>query len=69
MKKNIWYKSIWFFACLLIIVFLGRTLFDYINYDDYNSAPFSAFVLLNCLLYLLPSLLLFLISYLLKKYY
>ena len=55
-------------SLVLIIIFIIWLIIDYINYDSFsNSAPFYAYILIRSLEFILPSLILFIISIVLKK--
>lgn len=55
-------------SLVLIIIFIIWLVIDYINYDtSSNSAPFYAYILIRSLEFILPSLILFVISIVLRK--
>lgn len=62
------YKVFYGAALLLLLAFCADTCLDYISYNTtMNSAPFSAFVLVNALLFLLPDLICLFLGYFFKK--
>ena len=55
-------------SLVFIIIFIIWLIIDYINYDSFsNSTPFYAYILIRSLEFILPSLILFIISIVLKK--
>lgn len=63
MKKEIWYKLFYIIGSLLVICFIALFLLDYFTYDSVNnSAPFYVFVIKNALIYLLPSIISFIVG-------
>lgn len=66
MKNNI-YKFLYFISILLIIGFIIFIVLDYLKYDVSNSAPFYIFIIFRSIEFLLPSLICFIIGFILKK--
>lgn len=65
-KENI-IKVLYAISISLIIVFLIILAIDYSKYDTYtNSAPFSTFIIIRTLEFIVPSIILFLIARRLK---
>lgn len=55
-------------SLVLIIIFIIWLIGDYLNYDpSSNSAPFYAYILVRSLEFILPSIILFVISIVLRK--
>lgn len=67
MKKANIYKFLYCLSIMLIIGFCIMLIADYLNYDNSNSAPFYAFVIVRCIEFLLTSLTLFIIGKIVKK--
>ena len=68
--KRKYNKAIFCFSAIYVLVFVIDTLYDYVRYDSMlNSAPFSAFVLVNAIECLLPGALLAGLGFLLKRKY
>ena len=68
MKKLHWWKLCLLVGILLIIVFIIAVIRDYAAYNTtLNSAPFSLWIWVNGICYLLPAAILFLAAFLLKK--
>lgn len=68
MKKGNIYKALFLISGVLILVFCVGTIVDYINYSTtLNSAPFYVFVLANTVMYILPSFILAILAFVLKK--
>lgn len=59
MKKETMYKILFSISVLLLAAFVVKTIIDYITYSTtLNSAPFSVFVLVNAIEFILPSVVL-----------
>ena len=55
-------------SAILVIVFIIKSIIDYSNYSAIeNSAPFSAWVLVNALYFLIPAIILFVVGLIVKK--
>lgn len=68
MKKEIIYKLLLIISTLLLITFFILIIIDYSKYDSLvNSAPFSTLVLIRTLEFILPSILLLILSHILKS--
>ncbi len=68
-KKNL-YKFLYCISIFLIIGFCIRVGIDYTKYDiNNNSAPFNIFIISRIIEFILPSVILFIISIVLKKKY
>lgn len=68
MKKVNFIKICFVLSGLFLFCFIGKTIFDYIQYSaTLNSAPFSLWILENIVCFLLPSILIFIVAFLLKK--
>ena len=68
------WKKLWNYllviTILLIVIFLFIVGIDYYNYDTLNnSAPFYTYIIVRSLEFILPSIILFLISLWIKKNY
>ena len=62
------YKVFYAAALVLLLAFCAATCMDYVAYTaTLNSAPFSAFVLVNALVFLVPDLLCLLLAHFFKK--
>lgn len=63
MKKENYYKFLYFISGLLILGFCIRLGADYIKYDSIqNSAPFYAFVLIRTIEFIVPSIIVFVMA-------
>ena len=68
MKKMQTYKLLYGAAMLMILGFCIHLAVDYYQYSTtLNSAPFSIWVLVNALIWLVPAALAFIAGYLAKK--
>ena len=68
--KRKFYKASFVFAIWFALVFVIDTIYDFVKYDAMlNSAPFSAFVLVNAIENLFPCALMLGLGFLLKKKY
>ena len=65
MKKN--YKLFYLLSIILIVIFLVILLIDYINYDITTSFPFYATIIFRSIQLLIPSLISFVIGFILNK--
>ena len=66
MKK--YYRFLYWIAALLVIGFSIQTGYDYSHYDPAaNSAPFSLWIWVNSILYLLPSAICLIAGLMIKK--
>lgn len=65
MSKN--YKLFYLLSIILIIIFLIILLIDYINYDTSTSFPFYATIIFRGLQFLIPSIISFIIGFILNK--
>lgn len=55
-------------SVILIVCFIVKTIFDYKNYSTtLNSAPFSIWILVNAIYFVVPALIVFLVGIVLKK--
>ena len=68
MKKANIYKFLYAISALLVLGFAIHTIVDACRYDSMlTSFPFYAFVLVNAVTYLLPSLIVFIVALIVKK--
>lgn len=68
--KRKFYKAIFVFAIYFAMIFVIDTIYDFVRYDSMlNSAPFSAFVIVNAMENLFPCALMVGLGFLLKKKY
>lgn len=68
MKKIDWKRICYVASLILVLVFVIRVVLDYINYDAMvNSAPFSVFILVEAINFILPALLLFIAGLVIGK--
>lgn len=56
-------------SLILIVCFGIMVIYDYINYDVTTSFPFYAYIIYRSITFLIPSLILFIISRFIKKNY
>lgn len=69
MKKNI-FKFLYGVSMILIVTFVIIVGVDYFNYNTFeNSVPFYIFVFVRILEFIVPSVIIFVISKVLKKKY
>ncbi len=61
MKKYI-SRVLYILIVLLCITFVVKTILDYSNYTQANSAPFYVFILVNAIVYLFPSIVAYVIA-------
>ena len=55
-------------SAVLAIIFIIKSIFDYSNYSAIeNSAPFSAWVLVNALYFIIPAIIVFVVGLIVKK--
>lgn len=68
MTKERIYKVLFSISIILLGLFVITTIIDYINYNStLNSAPFYVFILVNAIIYVLPSAILAVIAFILKR--
>jgi len=68
MKKANIYKFLYAISALLVLGFAIHTIVDACRYDSMlTSFPFYAFVLVNAVTYLVPSLIVFIVALIVKK--
>ena len=68
MKKENIYKLLYAVAALLVLGFAIHTIVDACRYDSMlTSFPFYAFLLINAVTYLVPSLIVFVLALIVKK--
>lgn len=67
MKKTKIVKILTILSIILLIVFIIKTIIDYKNYSLTTSAPFSLNIYFNGTCFLIPSLILFIVSNILKN--
>ena len=68
MKRKIVSKVLFIISAILLIAFVVETCIDYCNYNSMlNSAPFSVFILVNAIMYILPSAVLAIIAFIIKR--
>lgn len=68
MKKINSQKNCYIASLILVLVFVIRVILDYINYDALiNSAPFSVFILVEAINFILPAILLFIAGFIIGK--
>ena len=54
-------------ATILVIIFLGMLTIDYFRYDSYSTSfPFYTYIILRGVEFLIPSVILFIISKIIK---
>lgn len=67
MKKETICKILFAISTLLLAAFVVNTIIDYINYStSFTSAPFSVFILVNAIMFILPSIILAVIGFIIK---
>lgn len=67
MNKNI-YKILYILSIILVICFIIYLIIDYFNYDSIiTSAPFYVNIIIRLLEFILPSIILFIIGFILKN--
>jgi hypothetical protein len=55
-------------SILLMIGFIAKTIVDYANYSSsLNSAPFSVWILVNALTFVIPAVIIFIVGIVCKK--
>ncbi len=55
-------------ATILVIIFLGMLAVDYFRYDSYSTSfPFYTYIILRGIEFLIPSIILFIISNIIKR--
>ena len=55
-------------SAVLAIIFIIKSIVDYSNYSAIeNSAPFSAWVLVNALYFIIPAIIVFVVGLIVKK--
>ena len=68
MKKANIHKLLYLISTLLVLGFVIHTIVDACRYDSMlTSFPFYAFVIVNAVIYLIPSLIVFIIAVICKK--
>ena len=67
MKKNNIGKVLYFISILLILVFFIFIIMDYSKYDISYSAPFYVYIIVRSIEFLLPSLVSFIIGFILNE--
>ena len=68
MKKTIIHKFLYAISALLVLGFAIHTIVDAYRYDSMlTSFPFYAFLLINAVTYLVPSLIVFFVALIVKK--
>ena len=68
MRKNVVAKWFLLVAGLLCLIFCVKTVVDYGRYTTtLNSAPFSVFILVNAVVYVLPAIILAMIAFVLRR--
>ena len=66
-KKDILNKIFAILSIVLVGVCIVALIFDYVNYNEYGSAPFYVNIIIRGLEFLLPAIICLLISYFLNK--
>lgn len=66
MKKNIINKLLYITCAILVTCFIMFVIIDYSKYNVSYSAPFSTYVFIRALEFILPSIIIFTISNILK---
>ena len=67
MKKKL-PKVCWIVSAVLVVAFVIKTIVDYTQYSaDFNSAPFSVWILVNALYFIIPAIIVFVIGFIVKK--
>lgn len=68
MKKTYVYKFLYAVTALLVLGFAIHTIVDAVRYDSMlTSFPFYAFLLVNAAIYLVPSIIVFIVALIVKK--
>jgi hypothetical protein len=67
MNKSLIKKVLYIISIILIICFIVFTLIDYSKYNESYSAPFSAYIFIRCLEFILPSIIVFIIAKIIKQ--
>ena len=68
MKKELIIKVLFALSVVLLLIFLIRIYLDYRVYDPLTySAPFSAYIIVNGLLFVIPSIISFIVGIILKR--
>ena len=67
MKMRKYYWLLYWAAGLLVLGFGIQTFVDYMCYNEFNSAPFSLWIWVNSILYLLPAAICLIIGLIMKK--
>ena len=68
MNKDLISKIMFILSIVLVVCFIIVVIIDYSNYNSlYNSAPFTTFLLAHVFTYLLPSIILAVIGFILRK--
>ena len=68
MKRLLAAKICYGISAVLFAIFVGRTIFDAVQYTKYmGSAPFEVFVLVNALWFVLPAVLVAGVGFLMHK--
>ena len=68
MKKSNTYKFLYVISALLVLGFVIHTIVDACRYDSMlTSFPFYVFVLGHAVVYLVPSLIVFIVALIVKK--
>ena len=65
--KKILYKSLLIVSVILIICFLIFIIKDYLNYNEFMSAPFYVYIIARTLEFIIPSIMCFIISKIIKN--
>ncbi len=52
---------------LLVIVFIVKSCIDYSNYSIDNSAPFSVWIMINALYFIIPAIIFFISGFIIRK--
>ncbi len=66
MKEKI-IRIMYILIVLLLVTFGIKSILDYVNYTEANSAPFYVFILVNTIVYVFPAIAFFVIAKLITK--
>ena len=68
MKKDLIIKVLFALSIILLIIFFVRIYLDYKVYDPLTySAPFSAYIVINGLVFVIPSIIFLIVGIILKR--
>jgi len=67
MKKFKLHTLFYIISAVLIIAFLTYTTINYLNYDESYSTPFYVYIMMNFLVFVIPSIISFIVGKILNK--